>query len=292
MFDAVLVYTDIKEEETEPISWEKQTVKYCIEHERELKEIIPRYSNGLIKDAQDIADVFGNLEYYMAGIKDYNIEDAYKEETDTCISVENYVKSKLKICCKRFNYDRHKKSPSTVSLDATIRGQNSKDSEGNKTTIKDTVGSHKSDELDQMFFGLEEALEDMRHLRVKHGIDLYPLLYIWLKLPESISYTSLRSGNNIILRILIACGYPLKDALTAIRRLFTLPEIKLLGQAIDLSLREDTKLEIATSKVAKYVHCRENIDNMVRAIEESRLAWQIELDSQVNEPDMEEAAEF
>ena len=166
--------------------WEKETVKYIISHDGNIRRMLRKASAILTKkelQKADEDDLVGMVQDYFIKYSDYDIGDRDGKRTASFLG---YIYSGVVNCIKRFNSSNRQFG---VSLDTPMRDLNHDSS--NKQNSGSTLGDMMVDktpetELDIIENSLESALMGVRHLRNTYGADIYALLYTSMNLQCSL----------------------------------------------------------------------------------------------------------
>jgi hypothetical protein len=203
-----IIYSDLKEPiETESESWEKETVKYAIDHRDKLLTHIRRIAASMTKrqiQKADAEDILSNLYFYLRKYEDYDVNIAIERSRNgTTPTLEKYVLKCAQFCVQRHLTDTYNQDKDRIKDTETPIS----DKNGVPTSIFDRIADPSSeDDFESILANLEDYCQQYQYARNKYGADLYLVLYLRLLTdgkPEQV-YDSLLDVLNISKREMYA----------------------------------------------------------------------------------------
>lgn len=168
-----LIYSPLKEEEKEVPSWDKRTLEYAVEREKDIKQRISNIAksiNGKKLSYYEVEDIYSDALYYFYSCSDYSIEKARSKDGKSIVSLSGYVNTCIRYCVLRYIINKAKTEYN--SINETIINE-----DGKEVSLLDTVQG--SDEA-EITISLEEVCKEYESDRYIMGDDIYQIWYVKL----------------------------------------------------------------------------------------------------------------
>ena len=190
MKGANLIYCPLKEEDRGIPGWDKETIKYTIEKEKVVKNIIRSVAKSRMgKSIQqaDVDDIYSNVLYYFYCCDDYNIDKALnRSSSESIVSIDGYINKCIKFCVLRYVTDM-------MYENNTVKGDIVVDRDGNETSLFDHI---ESDEKVECTTDLNTLCRTYESDRYTYGADMYLIWFIKL---VSMKYNKTEEQVNCVL---------------------------------------------------------------------------------------------
>lgn len=161
-----LQYSPLLEDDV-PNAWEKSTVLWVIKNEKKVRNLINKFGNGNVQEA-DVSDIYMEIITYFYQSSDYDIDKAIDlSHSDKPVSLAKYVSSCIKYCVIRH--------VAGVKHRYEIEKHDIEDSD--TLSLVDLTVSKEQIEVERT---LDDILSSNTHMRYMYGTDMFQVLFIQL----------------------------------------------------------------------------------------------------------------
>jgi len=236
--------------------WDKRTIEIAKDKEL-MKKYTKQVSSGLTQEEVD--EVYSDLILELYKSEDYNICKAASEDLSNILSIDNFIKSKIKKCVQKVTVSKQR----VVKYKAHVR----KDEDGEEDVIGNIPDTNLSYSVEDIFFDLEDNCKLCEHSRYSSGADMFLITYI-----------SLRLGGNrdCINKVFSVLGIQ-KNSLVNLERSSKCCRYQELISAV---VRENREKAIET--IGKYVYGLEDVSRVIDSIQKSNQVCNTNVNINVN----------
>lgn len=170
----MVIYSGLKETKEKEGGWDKKTIEYILNNEREVKNAINRMGFNIKHSNLNVGtvdDIYSRVLEYFYSSSDYEKDKAHVGEHEVTIS--EYVYKCIK--CVVLNYMSKEMNESSYIVNSYYRN-----SDGEEQNLMEMIRDEKSEESYDNIYNLEETLKYWRFKQYKYGIDMYKILLIGL----------------------------------------------------------------------------------------------------------------